>query len=58
MSNKYNKRFFTCDDDLLEDFDEEIKNDKRFKNRSETLRYLMRRYVEERQQLRKCAKND
>jgi len=50
-----NKRYFTCKEDLIEAFDNAITEDERFQNRSEALRYLMRKYIEERQ-LIKCKK--
>lgn len=53
---KDNKRYFTCKDELINLFDDEISKDERFQNRSEAIRYLMRKYIEERQQLRNAKK--
>lgn len=49
MVNKYaeKKRNFNCDNDLWEEFGETVKEDKSFKNRSEAIRFLIRRYIKE-----------
>jgi hypothetical protein len=45
MENESKKRFFRCDDVFWKKFDETVKLDPMYKNKSDCIRGLMRDYI-------------